>query len=58
MWKDDQEYKRQLRKNISFLKSKGWKPASNDFDVEMVKHPEIGMTTVERALKEYQPQTN
>ena len=48
---DDQQYKRQLKKDLAFLKSKGWKVAKNDFDIEMVKHPEFGMTTVERAMK-------
>ena len=52
-WEDNQQYKQQLRKDISFLKSKGWKVVKNEFDIEMVKHRDLGMTTVDRALEEY-----
>jgi len=50
---EEMEEKRKERKNISFLKSKGWKVIKSERGI-FAKHPDIGMTTIERALEEYE----
>ena len=52
-WEKEERLERNKEKrNIQFLKSKGWKIVKFQSEI-YVKHPDIGMTTVERALKEY-----